>query len=530
MSTAYLALLILFILYVPIYIWVWRRPEQAARFHLVKYGPAVMIKTHLGMKTMDRLAKYPRFWRVFGFISKVISAVLLVLMVYMVVMALLAIPSRIGSSSIGIEYALAIPGFNPILPLSYGIVALFIAMVVHEMGHGIQTRANGCKVDSTGLLYGVVPLGAFVEPNEEEMSKQPRRVQLDMYTAGISVNTFVAIISIALLIFSCGFVSSPYDDNVGVYSVDKNSPADIADIPASAIIESIYYTDEDGNRIPIDYSYTGVGTTVSIESKDPAHPFDPLSTYSITYNYRGDTTTVDGVRIGTFIKTVTTNSPANDAGLKPGDMLYSIGMDGETYIIRSPMDFTNFMAGSSSGDVVTVTTIDSTTGEITKTAEVTFGSKNGQGFLGLSVNTSGMALTTPSILMDKASDPFYGATDPWSYVTSLFSYLSGPFNGFDPISDEVKWWYDTPVGDVFWVILSLLYWIFWLDLLLGISNALPAYPFDGGFIFAGGINWLLQKLGVSDDEKRQNMSDSISNSVSTVMLFMFALVFLSFLL
>ena len=83
---------------------------------------------------------------------------------------------------------------------------------------------------------------------------------------------------------------------------------------------------------------------------------------------------------------------------------------------------------------------------------------------------------------------------------------------------------------MFWVILSLLYWIFWLDLLLGISNALPAYPFDGGFIFAGGINWLLQKLGVSDDEKRQNMSDSISNSVSTVMLFMFALVFLSFLL
>ena len=78
--------------------------------------------------------------------------------------------------------------------------------------------------------------------------------------------------------------------------------------------------------------------------------------------------------------------------------------------------------------------------------------------------------------------------------------------------------------------MSLLYWIFWLDLLLGISNALPAYPFDGGFIFAGGINWLLEKCGVSDTERRQKMSDSVSNSVSTVTLFMFALVFISFLL
>ena len=524
MSTAYLVLLILLILYIPLYIWVWRCPEKAERFHLVKYGPTIMIKTHIGMKTMDRLAKYHRFWLVFGFISKVISAVLLFLMMYMMVMAIIAIPSRIGSSSIGIEYALAIPGFNPILPLSYGIVALLIAMIVHEMGHGIQTRTNGCRVDSTGLLYGVVPLGAFVEPNEEEMSKQSRRVQMDMYTAGISVNTFVAIISIALLIFSCGFVSSPYEDNVGVYSVDKDSPAFDAGIPASAIILSI--SDSEGNEIP--YSYTGTGASVSIMSD--TIPFDPLSTYTVTYDLKGDTQTVTDVRLGAFIKSVSSNSPAGSTGLSPGDMLYSIESDGETYIIRSPADFTDCIKTTSPGEKVVVTTISADTGDITFQGEVQLGEKNGVGYLGMTVNTSGMALTTPSILMEKASNPFYGATDAWSHVTSIFSYLSGPFNGFDPISDEVKWWYDTPLGDVFWVILSMLYWIFWLDLLLGISNALPAYPFDGGFIFAGGINWLLQKLGVSDEEKRRSMTDSIANSVSTVTLFMFVLVFMSFLL
>ncbi len=524
MSTAYLVLLILLILYIPIWIWVWRCPEKAERFHLVKYGPAIMIKSHLGMKTMDRLAKYPRFWRAFGFISKVISAILLFLMMYMMVMALLAIPSRIGNSSIGIEYALAIPGFNPILPLSYGIVALVVAMVVHEMGHGIQTRANGCKVDSTGLLYGVVPLGAFVEPNEEEMSKQSRRVQLDMYTAGISVNTFVAIISIALLIFSCGFVSSPHDGSVGVYAVDKDSPAYYADIPASAIIISI--SDEDGI---IQYDYTTSGSAAYIYSTDPNRPFDPKKLYTLEYEYKGETETVE-VRIGAFIKSVTNNSPASSLGLNPGDMLYSIEFDGETTVIRSPVDFTNIMKTTSPGDTITVTTIDSITGDVTVSGEVELGSKNGIGFLGINSTTSGMTLTTPEILIEKASNPFYGATDAWSYVTSIFSYLSGPFNGFDPISDEVKWWYDTPLGDIFWVIMSLLYWIFWLDLLLGISNALPAYPFDGGFIFAGGINWLLEKCGISDAERRQKLSDSVSNSVSTVTLFMFALVFISFLL
>ena len=71
MSTAYLVLLILLAIYVPVYIWVWRNPEAAERLHLVKYGPALMIKTHLGIRLMGRLGRFQRFWRAFGFFSKV---------------------------------------------------------------------------------------------------------------------------------------------------------------------------------------------------------------------------------------------------------------------------------------------------------------------------------------------------------------------------------------------------------------------------------------------------------------------------
>jgi membrane-associated protease RseP (regulator of RpoE activity) len=72
--------------------------------------------------------------------------------------------------------------------------------------------------------------------------------------------------------------------------------------------------------------------------------------------------------------------------------------------------------------------------------------------------------------------------------------------------------------------------VFWLNLLLGISNALPAYPFDGGHLFHGFVSWLLEKIGYGDEEKRQNATDSIMNSVSTLVLFMFGLVVVAMLI
>ncbi|MCK4969857.1 MAG: site-2 protease family protein, partial [Thermoplasmata archaeon] len=51
------------------------------------------------------------------------------------------------------------------------------------------------------------------------------------------------------------------------------------------------------------------------------------------------------------------------------------------------------------------------------------------------------------------------------------------------------------LGDsVFWIIANLLYWIFWLNIMVGIFNALPAIPLDGGYIFRDGISWILEKL------------------------------------
>jgi membrane-associated protease RseP (regulator of RpoE activity) len=538
MDTATIVMIILCIIYVPIWVWVWRRPEQAARLHLVKYGPTVMIKTRLGINAMEKIGKYRRFWLVFGFVSKFISALLFFTMMYMLLLSIINLPARIGQGGIGIQYALAIPGFNPMLPLTYGVFALFVAMIVHEMGHGIQSRANNCTVDSTGLLYGVVPLGAFCEPNEEELKKLPRRPQMDIYSAGISVNTFVAIISIALMLLLCSAVTpasfgQSVDDSdlPGVYYIDAKSPAYESGVPTSALILGIKETGEESfHTVTAETS----GTMVRLDSDID---ISPLNTYVLKYTLEDGADHESGpMQMGALIKAVTNNSPASKAGLQPLTYLYTISITSagsETVVnyVDSILSFKALMATTHPGDIAQVTTASISDGGVIETVThdpVTLTSSGSQGYLGISVSDSGFTFTTPSLMMESATNPFYNCTTPFSYVENFLRYLSGPFNGLDPIPNSITWWYDTPAGDTTWILIKTLYWLFWLDILLAISNALPAYPFDGGFLFEGGINWLLEKLGKKDEEERKKLSGSASNSVSTVVLVMFFLVLLAF--
>ena len=181
MSATGWILLILTLIYIPLWVWVWKSP-RAQKLGLQKYGPIIKINTQLGKKSMDKVCRFHRFWRAMGVFSQAASFIMMVLIVYMVVVAVINLPNRLSSgTSIGIEYVLAIPGINPLLPFWYALIGLIIALVCHEFAHGVQTRSNGMRVKNTGLLYGVVPLGAFVEPEQEDVEKASRRVKLDLY-------------------------------------------------------------------------------------------------------------------------------------------------------------------------------------------------------------------------------------------------------------------------------------------------------------------------------------------------------------
>ncbi|EQD30907.1 peptidase M50, partial [mine drainage metagenome] len=78
-----------------------------------------------------------------------------------------------------------IPGID--LPLFSGVLSLAIILIIHEFSHGILARSFKVKLKSVGvLLFGVIPVGAFVEPDEREVVKLKKDKQNRIFSAGVS--------------------------------------------------------------------------------------------------------------------------------------------------------------------------------------------------------------------------------------------------------------------------------------------------------------------------------------------------------
>ena len=71
-----------------------------------------------------------------------------------------------------LKNVLAIPGVNDFIPFTFAVwLGLLVTMVVHEFGHAILCRVEAIRVKSMGVLMAVIPIGAFVEPDEGDQEK-----------------------------------------------------------------------------------------------------------------------------------------------------------------------------------------------------------------------------------------------------------------------------------------------------------------------------------------------------------------------
>jgi len=93
-----------------------------------------------------------------------------------------------------------IPGV-PITPPLHAWISLLIILVCHEVMHGIVGRRHGFEIKSTGiLLFGFLPIGAFVEPDEKEIAGAPGEKVVHFLAAGPMAN--IALMAIAGLILA----------------------------------------------------------------------------------------------------------------------------------------------------------------------------------------------------------------------------------------------------------------------------------------------------------------------------------------
>lgn len=86
-----------------------------------------------------------------------------------------------------------LPGVN--LPLFEGIVALVVIMLVHEGAHAVLARIGKIPVASSGIvLFGVIPIGAFVEPDESKLAKADDVRQSRVLVAGCTANLMASVL------------------------------------------------------------------------------------------------------------------------------------------------------------------------------------------------------------------------------------------------------------------------------------------------------------------------------------------------
>lgn len=122
-----------------------------------------------------------------------------------------------------------LPGVN--LPFVEGILALAGLLVVHEMSHGLLARIAKVRLDSAGIvLFGILPFGAFVEPDDEQMQKIERYEENRILVAGSASNIIFSILSFFILT-SIVFLSA--DLRLDGYMVEAGS------LPIGVIVQSI---------------------------------------------------------------------------------------------------------------------------------------------------------------------------------------------------------------------------------------------------------------------------------------------------
>ena len=134
---------------------------------------------------------------------------------------------------------LLLPGINPKLPIVYGWIAIVIAIVIHEGAHGIIARNVNLRVKSSGLLFFLfVPIGAFVDVDEEQIKKSRPRHSLKVMAAGVGGNIILGAACLIGLLLIVGSLT-PMVDGVYIGSVSEGLPAEAAGLLPNDVLVSV---------------------------------------------------------------------------------------------------------------------------------------------------------------------------------------------------------------------------------------------------------------------------------------------------
>ena len=389
----------------------------------VLFGLVLMLRTSKGQKALEKISKPKRFWRAYGEVSLWVCWIAMFIVTAFILIAIFsAIIMGNQAEARPISELVAIPGISPIIPLGWGVLAFVICLVIHEYGHGIQARAHGMRVRSFGLLMaGPLPLGAFAEPEYSEISSSPRRERQRMFAAGPATNIFAAFILIVIL----GQVAGQFT------------------------------------------------------SAEP----------------------------GVHSSQIILDSGADEAGLEPWDVIVAINgteiadsddfvevMDGLSAGQNVPMDVIRYSDGTSETINVNLTDKYAYYVELGWDAETldSMGVEEGDAFLGvqnLAGGTAGVDRLAGWAHPDfETSALGYAISVPMDTLNILITPFQNQGVAIHPSQENMldagDGWLSSLVGlSGLLFLVNLLFWLIWVNILLGFTNLFPMIPFDGGHLF-----------------------------------------------
>ncbi len=403
------------------------------RENLKRQGWMFLYHTKVGIKLMDwTVKKFEKFLKPLSYVVITSGYILMGLILWMISKTVwtyitLPIPKELQNLppiAPLIPYFPKLFGLESVFPplyFTYFLVALAIVAVSHEFSHGIFARLWKIRVKTTGLAFFGPFFGAFVEPDEKQMSKAPRRHQLSILAAGTFANILMTII-FGLIMW--GFFALSFTPGGVIFNAYAQSVVNVSDITQIGNV-SIMNT-QDIPNLAVD----GLNEITVAGSKYYA-PEKLLSEEVLTNNNQ---------------IVVFDDAPALRANLFGA--ISSIG--GKS--TRNKEDLSAVLEGFVPGENVRIVTVDSEGAE--RSYDITLGEKNDKAYLGIGF-----------------------------YARQTEGLRAKLMNVFAKIKDPSVHYIPTWDGDFVQFIYDLLWWIVMINVLVALMNMLPVSILDGGRFF-----------------------------------------------